>query len=218
MSPLRIPRLATSPRLPHPSRITRTMPNTTNGSVVPLRRPGPAANTAAPSLATSLVSRLLNSLRLAGKPEHQRRVRESRRVLRKIRSFTGDGSAGRVFAYLRTIDPFVFEEVVLSALEDAGAIVFRNRRYTGDGGIDGRCWLPWAGWRTIAIQAKRYDGAVTPSDVAAFVELIRQDGHAGGYFVHCGRSGPMTYEALRGQPVQLLSGTRMLNLLLRAYL
>ena len=33
-----------------------------------------------------------------------------------------------------------------------------------------------------------------------------------------GYAGPMTYEALRGQPVQLLSGTRMLNLLLRAYL
>jgi len=27
----------------------------------------------------------------------------------------------------------------------------------------------------------------------------------------------MTYEALRGQPVQLLSGARMLSLLLRAY-
>ena len=216
MSPLRIPRLAqTTPRLPDTSPIPITMPNL-KASAAPLRRPTTAS--AAPAFVTSLASRLINSCRLAGKPEHQRRVRESRRVLRKIRSFTGEGSAGRVFAYLRTIDPFVFEEVVLSALEDAGGVVLRNRRYTGDGGLDGRCWFPWAGWRTIAIQAKRYDAAVTPSDVAAFAGLVRQDGHAGGYFVHCGRSGPLTYEALRGQPVQLLSGTRMLSLLLRAYL
>lgn len=162
-------------------------------------------------------SRLFNFVRLAGKAEHRRRIRQSRRVLTTLRGFKGPNAEAQTFAYLRKIDPFVFEEVVLSALEDAGAFVIRNRHYTGDGGVDGRYWLPWAGLRTIAVQAKRYDSAVSPGQVREFCSLVRREGHAGGLFAHCGRSGPLTYEALRGQPVQLVSGARMLSLLLNGF-
>jgi len=43
---------------------------------------------------------------------------------------------GRSFTCLRQVDQIVFEEDVLSALEDAGALVPRSRQYSGDGGID----------------------------------------------------------------------------------
>ncbi|MEX6059375.1 restriction endonuclease [Enterobacter hormaechei] len=39
--------------------------------------------------------------------------------------------------YLRKIDPFVFEELLLEGFEAHGFRTIRNKRYTGDGGIDG---------------------------------------------------------------------------------
>lgn len=163
------------------------------------------------------VSRLVNVVRLAGKPQHRRRVRQSRRVLSTLRRFKGPHAAAQAFSYLRQVDPLVFEEVAMSALEDAGALVLRSRRYTGDGGVDGRCWFPWAGLRTIAVQVKRFDAAVTPNDVRDFCAVVIDRGYAGGIFVHCGRSGPKTYDALRGRPVQLVSGQRLLDCFVRSF-
>jgi restriction system protein len=170
------------------------------------------------SLLRKLLSRALNGWRLSALPEHRRRVAASRKVLRTLRGFNGENIEARVFAYLRKIDPLVYEEVVLSALEDAGAVVLRNRRYAGDGGIDGRCWLPGNGRRTFAVQCKRYGCAVTPAHVESFCRQVRDGRHAGGLFVHCGRTGPASYIALRGTVVQLISGEPMLNLLLHARL
>ena len=164
--------------------------------------------------AVTCVSRVVNAIRLRGLPSHRRRVRRSRAVLRELRAMRGDSAAARSFGYLRKVDPLVCEEVVLSALEDAGVFVLRNRRYTGDGGIDGRCWLLGAGWRMHVVQIKRYDAAIAPSHVAAFAQLVRQGRWAGGLFVHCGRTGPMSYLALRGADMELISGDTLLRLLI----
>jgi restriction system protein len=59
-------------------------------------------------------------------------------VLRTLRSFQGGGRSGSRLRYLRTVDPLTFEETVHSAIESAGYMVLRNRRYTGDGGVE-RC-------------------------------------------------------------------------------
>jgi len=166
----------------------------------------------------SLASRTLNWWRLRDHPGHRRRIAASRRLLHTLRGFTGEGVGGRVFAYLRTVDPLLYEETVLSTLEDAGAIVLRNLRYTGDGGIDGRCWLPGQGIRPFAIQCKRYGSAVAPRHVGEFCRAIAGGRFAGGLFIHCGRTGPLSYEALRGRSVHLVSGPVMLNLMLRGHL
>jgi restriction system protein len=159
-------------------------------------------------------SRTVNAVRLRQQPAHRRRIRRSRAVLRELRAMRGDAAAARAFGYLRKVDPLVCEEVVLSALEDAGVFVLRNKRYTGDGGIDGRCWLLGAGWRMHVVQIKRYDAAITPSHVAAFAQRVRQGRWAGGLFVHCGRTGPMSYLALRGTDLVLVSGDVLLRLLI----
>ena len=162
----------------------------------------------------SRASRAINWWRLRDHPGHRRRVAASRRILQTLRGFSGDGIAGRAFAYLRSVDPLLYEETVLSALEDAGAIVLRNLRYTGDGGIDGRCLLPGHGVRPFAVQCKRYGSAVAPKHVADFCRVIDGGQFVGGLLVHCGRTGPLSYSALKGQPVHLVSGDSMLNLLL----
>lgn len=87
-----------------------------------------------------MLSRAVNIVRLADRPRHILNVQKSRRVLRTIRMFRDPAAAARSLAYLRHVDPLVFEEVVMSALEDAGLLVLRNRRYSGDGGVDGAAW------------------------------------------------------------------------------
>ena len=43
-----------------------------------------------------------------------------------------------IYARLRAMDALAFEELVLESFERRGHRVVRNRRYTGDGGIDGQ--------------------------------------------------------------------------------
>lgn len=157
-------------------------------------------------------SQLLNAVRLRRLTEHRRRIAQSRAVLRAVRQFTGEGYAARCLAYLRSVDPLVFEEVVLSALEDAGLFVLRNQRYSGDGGIDGRVWLPGQGW--YAVQSKRYGGHVNHHHVAAFGEAICHHGFGAGLFLHTGRSGAAVYPHLTKSKVVLVSGASLVKLVL----
>lgn len=167
-------------------------------------------------LLRSLTSRLLNAVRLVGRPAHVARVRRSREILSTLRAFRGDGAAGRAFAYLRSIEAHTFEEVVLTALEEAGCIVLRNRRYTADGGVDGRVLVPGDPLATFIVQSKRYSQAVSPAHVGDFIDVVRREGHSGGLFVHCGRTGPLTKLATSDSEVSLVSGSALLNLLLRS--
>lgn len=159
-----------------------------------------------------LLSRVVNAARLAGLPNHRRNVRKSRRVLRVVRHFREPGLAGRCLSYLRQVDPLVFEEVVMSALEDAGLLVLRNRSYTGDGGIDGVVWNPRGGW--LAVQAKRYRVHICRGHLRDFGGAIQRMNFDGGVFVHTGRTGAGAYEFLRDSGIILLSGDRLLKLFL----
>ena len=108
------------------------------------------------------------------------------------------------------MDPLAFEELLLTCFEMRGHEVVRNRRYTGDGGIDGRVVLHGVIW---LIQAKRYDSAVRPEHVRSFAAL-RARQRQPGLFVHTGRTGGMSRDALAGQSrVEILSGGRLVALL-----
>lgn len=129
-----------------------------------------------------------------------------------IRGFDGDNVAPRVLAYLRKVDPFVFEEILLCALDEAGYRIRRNRKYSGDGGVDGR--MSDAEGNKILLQAKRYSGYVKASDVEAFAALVeRYDDVDYGIFVHTGRTGPRSHWK-KGQAVFVISGNHLVRLLL----
>lgn len=157
------------------------------------------------------LSRGWNHLRLLGLPAHQRRVRQARKVLASLRALRGADAPARQFGYLRALDPLTMEEVVLTALEDGGRLVRRNRRYSGDGGVDGMVRLHGQ-WHLV--QVKRYRAHVACAHVPALATLVQRSGAGGALFVHCGRSGAGVYAALRGTPVQLVSGASLLALLL----
>lgn len=111
-------------------------------------------------------------------------------------------------SYLRKIDPFLFEEVILTALELYGCRIKRNRRYTMDGGLDGQFW--YRGQRYL-VQAKRYRGYISKSHIAVFESLCRKR-RALGLFVHTGKTGK-GIAASETESVSIISGQALLGLL-----
>lgn len=161
-------------------------------------------------VAIALISRFaVPILRLLGwrKPSQRRRERQARRSLEKLLSIP---EPGRKFAYLRKIDPFTFEEMILEAYKLNGHKIKRNHRYTGDGGIDGRVWLDD---ELHLIQAKRYSGHINASHVRDFCALVAGKG-CKGIFVHTGKTGEASRSLANCDPaVSMISGQRLLELL-----
>jgi len=162
------------------------------------------------------MSMLFNWIRLRGRPEHQRRVRQARRALRTLRSMQGVAAEARFFSYCRKVEPLAFEELVLCSFEAAGAFIVRNRRYSGDGGIDGRAWVPGSGW--CAIQVKRYGGHICRNHVATFGATLTRSRFDQGLFVHCGRTGSTVYQHLTDRRIVLVSGQSLVALICRRQL
>ncbi|RSU55306.1 restriction endonuclease [Sphingobium yanoikuyae] len=115
-----------------------------------------------------------------------------------------------LYARLRAMDPLAFEELLLESFERRGHKVMRNRRYTGDGGIDGQVMIDGATW---LIQAKRYAGAIRPEHVVAF-DMLCQSRRCGGLFIHTGRTGPRSRLSVsHSGAVRIISGRTLLALL-----
>lgn len=140
---------------------------------------------------------------------HGRKRESARRALEQIRAIDPVANPGRMFAYLRKVDPLVFEEMILSELEDRGQRIRRGERYSGDGGSDGTFWIDERLW---LIQAKRYGSAIRPEHVQAFADVCAGRS-ARGLFVHTGRTGPLSRAAAQASPhVRVLSGDDLVAL------
>ena len=113
-------------------------------------------------------------------------------------------------AQLRSVNPFVFEEMILTALKKRGFKITRNKRYSGDGGIDGQVRIKNEHY---LIQAKRYKNHINPAHVQTFVRLCRKRGEK-GLFVHTGKTGKKSYQVVQNSDVTLISRKRLLNMLI----
>lgn len=133
--------------------------------------------------------------------------RQAKRVIEKLNSIE---SMPKRLAYLRKVDPFTFEELLLDAFERRGHKVRRNNRYTGDGGVDGEVIL---NGRLYLLQAKRYGKYINAAHVAEFCELLERR-QCYGVFCHTGRTGPSVREFAKSHPrLVILSGQRLLDFL-----
>lgn len=138
---------------------------------------------------------------------HRRYRQTAARVLTRLPQLASDCSR---LNYLRRINSYVFEELLLLALENQGLKVIRNPSYSGDGGLDGLVFIAGTRW---LIQAKRYSRSISPQHVRDFGELLSREG-CGGFFIHTGRTGRKSHDGLQTYPqVRLISGQRLLNLL-----
>lgn len=108
---------------------------------------------------------------------HQRYRATAARVLVRLKTLPGDAHR---LKYLRKINPYVFEELLLLALTQQGMTVIHNPCYSGDGGLDGQVIINGERW---LIQAKRYGRTIRPAHIDAFGELLRREGCRGFLFI-----------------------------------
>lgn len=137
---------------------------------------------------------------------HRRYVRKSMSVINAVNSIE---SPPKKITYLRKINPYVFEELILSCLDSQGHKIFRNTKYSGDGGIDGVVIIESCKY---LIQAKRYNGYVSKRDIENFGILCRTN-KCKGLFVHTGRTGKEVLRRCRTSNIDIVSGSRLLNLI-----
>jgi len=170
------------------------------------------ANPVLAVLLTGLFIAVMAGLNLRGRESasvrrHRRYRATAARVLQRLPQLGGNGQR---LAYLRKINPYVFEELLLLAFERQGYAVIRNTSYSGDGGLDGQVIIEG---KTFLIQAKRYGRAITPSHITRFGALLRHH-HCDGFFIHTGRTGQLSHALLQNHPhVHLVSGQKLLALL-----
>jgi len=152
------------------------------------------------------------------KKSHKWRRKSADRALAKIKNFK---FPGQIFLYLRKVDPFVVEEIILNSIEHRQDIkITRNDRYTGDGGIDGRFILTDVidtkeVQKLYLIQVKRYSSYINAKDVNEFHKQVIVEGAYAGLFVHTGKSGKAVYNELTSSgKVKLVSGHKLIDLLI----
>lgn len=116
------------------------------------------------------------------KTKHLAKIRVAKKVSKTINKIQNDNS-GWLFSYLRKIDPFVFEELILLTFKKYGFKIKRNKRYTHDGGIDGRVKK---NGEKFLVQAKRYSGNINSEHVNDFIKTCRCY-KVCGYFIHTGK-------------------------------
>lgn len=143
---------------------------------------------------------------LVKKASHKKRIKQAFQLLSLLNQDGFRRQPAQFFAYLRKIDPFVFEELLLLSFKARGCKVVHNSTYTGDGGIDGTAILPDGScW---IIQAKRYSQHISLEHVKQLAVLVEQQKRQGGIFIHTGKTGAGIYRHL-GKNILLISGSRL---------
>lgn len=140
-----------------------------------------------------------------------RRHEVRRRQAESVRETVGNGTflPAQAFAYLRKMNPYAFEELVLDGFGKAGYEVRRNRMYSADGGVDGHVSRDG---KEYLVQCKRYAGYISRKDVEDFSRLCTRECRE-GFFVHTGKTGAGSREVVSGTGnVRIVSGDEMLRL------
>jgi restriction system protein len=142
------------------------------------------------------------------KRQHDWNRTRSWKDLKRIREIDPIKNPGPCFGWLRKVDPYRFEEMILSELARRGIEITRNTAYSGDGGIDGQFRFAGQPW---LVQAKRYKGHIKQEHVWAFDAICQQRG-ARGLFIHTGKT-PEALRQLKRQcgDVRVISGEELMK-------
>lgn len=131
------------------------------------------------------------------------RLRASKRWLKAFRSKRDQYSPAQRIAYVRKVDHFLFEDILMSCFEERGYSV-RRTKMTRDGGIDGYVDLDG---KRVVIQAKRYRGTVSKQHVESFASVVQAERYDLGLFIHTGKTSKPVLNAARCHPhIALISG------------
>ncbi len=130
-------------------------------------------------------------------------------MLKRLRS--GEVQLPKALGILRKMNPYAFEELLLTCCHEQSWEIERNFRYSNDGGFDGRVTI--AG-KLYLIQAKRYRGYINPKHIHDFHRVIQREEAYGGFFIHSGKTGELAKELLWEYQISLVSGQRLVNFVL----
>ena len=143
--------------------------------------------------------------------KHQLNIQYGERVLQQLRSNALEDKLPMVLGTLRRINPYAFEELLMTCCMQQGWQIQRNFRYSNDGGVDGRVLIAE---KLYLIQAKRYRGYIKSEHIRDFSNVIQQEGASGGFFIHSGKTGPLSQELLFKCRINLISGQQLVNFIL----
>lgn len=141
----------------------------------------------------------------------RKNIDKAYQVIHTLRSFEGEGREARCLSYLRKINPYVFEELLLTAFQNRGFSIERNKRYSHDGGIDGKIFL---NDKPILIQAKRYKSYVQAKHIRDFEQIVLSSGIGTGYFIHTGKTSKEVLSRYRNSQIKIISGKQLIKLIL----
>lgn len=121
-------------------------------------------------------------------PRKKQAMRDARIILSRLRRECAGlepmAQTNHMLKVLRSICPFLFEELLLHCIADIGWRVQRSS-FTHDGGVDGTFWDQDGA--KFLIQAKRYSHFIDPDHLLDFAEAVLRDDEAiGGLFIHTG--------------------------------
>ena len=142
------------------------------------------------------------------KRKHKNKIITADKVILKVKSFEGEFRNQRTLSYLRKIDPYVFEELILNCFELKGFKVIRNKSYSGDGGLDG---MVIETNKKFLIQAKRYSNSIKTSHIEDFSTLIFNTNADGGYFIHTGKTSVKAYDNYKNSNIKIISGQKLID-------
>ncbi len=109
---------------------------------------------------------------------HARNIQSGDNILAKLNSIKFNGAK---INYLRKIDPYIFEELILCAFQKKGFRIKRNKKYSGDGGIDGIIYDE--NNLVYLIQCNRYNSYISKQDILDFKNLVYTHNFERGFFV-----------------------------------
>lgn len=141
------------------------------------------------------------------KHSHQVNCGRAEDVIALLRRWRGPFRNARIMTYLRKLNPYVFEELVLSLFERQGFKVERSTRYSGDGGIDGRVWKNGT---LYLIQVKRYRAHVKLAHIREFSAVLSRN-NARGFMIHTGRTSRAIRNMAARNHIEIISGSRLLQ-------
>lgn len=99
--------------------------------------------------------------------------------------------------------------MILLAFKKKGYKIYRNKRYTGDDGIDGKIKKDG---ESFLIQAKRYSDYINLQHVKDFSSICELQNKK-GFFIHTGKTGSEVYKVLeQNKNINIISGKKLYTL------
>ncbi|PSU19829.1 hypothetical protein CTM97_18605 [Photobacterium phosphoreum] len=154
----------------------------------------------------------------AAKPKsdkHKRNIEMADKVILRLAEIEYDGQR---INYLKKINPYVFEEFVLTMFEVDGYKIKRSESYSGDGGYDGEVFRkPVSSNRIFTTRMERIlvqSKHIKRDHVNGFILLCAKE-KCPGYFVHCGKTPLELFHHALKHNVRIISGYALLRMINR---